>query len=126
MCWQCDNPASTTADLRSHLLRVIDDHGWLVQFVEPHDPLGSLAYTVGLTAHGCPELVVEDLSASASAGLLNEMARACMSEPLQPDEIFHARDGRGYLLAVMPWPEELYVATMFYGSSVRALTAFPQ
>jgi len=51
---------------------VIDEHGWMVQFVGCDPPL---AYTIGLTVRGLPELVVSALPPDVAAQVLNRAAR---------------------------------------------------
>ena len=56
---------------------VIDRHGWAVTAVFPtaDDPGAPFAYTIGLTAHGYPELIIAGLDPATSQMLLNDLAQ---------------------------------------------------
>ena len=58
--------------------QIIDTVGWAVMHVLPTDDepdtTTPFAYTVGLTAHGYPELVIAGLSVEVSHALLNDLA----------------------------------------------------
>lgn len=58
-------------------LELIDEHGWVVQgvFGTQTDPGPSYAYTVGLTAHGFPELAIAGLPHELMQVLLNDVAK---------------------------------------------------
>lgn len=74
----------TREELLARTLAIIEQHGWMVQFVEPGRTSPAFAYTVGLTRfHDHPELLVSGLTAEHSAGLLNELGR-------------HVRDGHRF------------------------------
>ncbi|MEU7171490.1 MULTISPECIES: DUF4262 domain-containing protein [Micromonospora] len=57
---------------------IIDRVGWAVTLVHPGaddtDDSGPFAYTVGLTAHGCPELLIAGLDPAIAHHLLNDLA----------------------------------------------------
>jgi len=55
----------------------IDRYGWAVTAVFPTDdnPVAPFAYTIGLTAHGYPELIIAGLDAGISQTLLNDLAK---------------------------------------------------
>lgn len=56
---------------------LIDRYGWAVTAVFPtdDDQGAPFAYTVGLTAHGYPELIIAGLDPDTSRILLNDLAR---------------------------------------------------
>jgi len=56
---------------------LIDTYGWAVTAVFPTDdaPGAPFAYTVGLTEHGYPELVISGLDPATSQALLNDLAK---------------------------------------------------
>jgi hypothetical protein len=58
--------------------QLIDEIGWAVTMVVPGiedpDEACSFAYTVGLTAHDFPELLIVGLEPSVSQSLLNDLA----------------------------------------------------
>lgn len=77
MCWSCDNPGGDY--LQQVVLPIIERAGWMVQYVEPERVRAPLAYTVGLTERGLPELVVTGLPPQESAKLLNAVAESGQS-----------------------------------------------
>jgi hypothetical protein len=81
MCWQCDHPGATTADYLDELSSTIDDHGWVVQYVE--DDKKPFAYTIGLHKRGFAEYLVTGASPERSARLLNNVADYTIRE-VQP------------------------------------------
>ncbi len=74
MCWQCDNPAATTAEYLGFARGLIDRHGWAVQGVESSRVHPPWSHTVGLTALGAPELVVTGMPHARAAAVLNGIA----------------------------------------------------
>jgi hypothetical protein len=65
-------------DVMRHQQQIIDRVGWAVMHVLPTedepDTVTPFAYTVGLTAHGYPELLVAGLPPEIAHGLLNDLA----------------------------------------------------
>jgi Domain of unknown function (DUF4262) len=74
MCWQCDHPGATWDDYLAHLRGLLQRHCWIVQGVQRERNRSPYAYTVGLTAHGRPELVVTGLPYHRAVDLLNGVA----------------------------------------------------
>ncbi len=74
MCWMCDHPKATRQDYLDHIRSVVANEGWVVQGVERGRVRPPYAYTVGLTPHGKPELVVTGMSLTRAAELLNDVA----------------------------------------------------
>ncbi|HTY29136.1 MAG TPA: DUF4262 domain-containing protein, partial [Mycobacterium sp.] len=68
----CDHPGSTVADFLDVIRGKIDERGWAVQYVE--DPRMPFAYTVGMTGHGLPELLMTNVSPARAARVLNNSA----------------------------------------------------
>lgn len=64
-------------DFRRRLHRIVDTVGWAVVCVHPtsDEPSFEYAYTVGLTAHNHPELLVSGLHPDVAQTLLNDLAR---------------------------------------------------
>lgn len=64
-------------DIMRRQQELIDRHGWAVTGVFPaeDDPGVLFAYTIGLTAHGFPELIIAGLDLTTSQLLLNDLAR---------------------------------------------------
>ncbi len=120
MCDLCDGTSPTGADQRARVVRTIENFGWLVQFVEADTRQPSLAYTVGLTAFGLPEISVVGLSAQSAGELLNHAAELCLAGQCGAGSRVLSPDGREYVLRLGS-PGDLYVARDVYGSSVRVL-----
>jgi hypothetical protein len=74
MCWVCDHPGATKLEHLEYVRGQVDKHCWVVIGVrrERHRP--PYSYTVGLTNHGHPELVVTGLPRERAADLLNDIA----------------------------------------------------
>jgi hypothetical protein len=123
MCWSCDNPTKTFDDFVDEVVQpAIDRYGWFVQAVTSERG-APLAYTVGLTAMGLPELVVTGMAPRRAALLLNGMAAHWLhAEPL-PAHGEHADTRGGQCLEVvdLPHPEaHLFTATGLYGDDAVA------
>ena len=121
MCWQCDNPNSTTEEYLDELRATIRIHGWAVQGVE--DDRLPYAYTIGLHDRGLPELLVTGLSPEGAAGLLNDVAGAAMAgRDLAPG--VHIAVGAGPLLEIVEvdHPDaHMNFAVALGGPDIRAL-----
>jgi Domain of unknown function (DUF4262) len=87
MCWQCDHPEASWQDYLAHLRELLEQHCWIVQGVQRERQRPAYAYTIGLAAHGRPELAVTGLPYEQAAGLLNGAARhALLTDTLRPGE----------------------------------------
>ena len=78
MCMQCDDPTMTPERYLGWLQGTIDAHGWAVQGIERERDRPPWAYTVGLTPHARPELLVTGLPLRQAARLLNLVAAHAM------------------------------------------------
>jgi Domain of unknown function (DUF4262) len=123
MCWLCAHPGSTRLDYLDHLRDLIGQHGWAVQAVARDRIRPPWAYTVGLTAHGRPELVVTGLPASRAGSLLNDVAAHLLHAAApRPGEQIPLHGGPLIeIVAVAEPAAHLEVALEFYGPAVRAL-----
>jgi hypothetical protein len=74
MCWECDHPGSTRQDYLEHVRGLLERHCWVVIGVQRDRYRASYAYTVGLTDHDRPELVVTGLTHGRATDLLNRVA----------------------------------------------------
>lgn len=74
MCWMCDHPGSTVDDYLGLIRGKIRKRGWTVQYVE--DDRIPYAYTIGLTGHDLPELLMTGISPLRALELLGGMADA--------------------------------------------------
>lgn len=122
MCWECDNQGGSAAYLE--LVRgKIRDHGWFVQGVEGDRVHPPWAYTVGLTEHARPELVLTGMPLEAAADLLSaEAAYQIFFDDPVAGQRFRLRDGP--LVEAVPVADpaaHLNTATALYGSAVSAV-----
>lgn len=74
MCSMCSLPDASYERYLDQMRYIISRNTWAVQFVEADEVNPALAYTVGLTAASCPELVVTGLDQGRAAELLNTVA----------------------------------------------------
>ena len=74
MCWICDHPGATERDYTEHMRRLITAYGWAVQGVERDGIHPPWAYTVGLTSHRRPELVITGMGLTRATKVLNGVA----------------------------------------------------
>lgn len=123
MCWMCDHPKATRQDYLGYIRSIVASKGWAVQGVECDRVRLPYAYTIGLTPHGKPELVVTGMSLTRAAELLNDVAVHVM-HAVVPEPV-----GRIQLISgpVVEFVEvgvpsaHLLLATELYGPSIRAL-----
>jgi hypothetical protein len=62
------------------LRTMIDTHGWAIRNVADADPAKCLSYTVGLTSHGHPEVVMTGLPADVGSAFLNIVGEIVVRE----------------------------------------------
>lgn len=74
MCWVCDHPGSTGQDYLEYLRGLLEQHCWIVIGVQRDRYRPPYSYTVGLTDHDRPELVVTGLPQRRATDLLNDVA----------------------------------------------------
>jgi hypothetical protein len=74
MCWVCDHPGSTGQDYLEYLRGLLERHCWIVIGVQRDRYRPPYSYTVGLTDHNRPELVVTGLPQRRATDLLNDVA----------------------------------------------------
>lgn len=123
MCWICDHPGATERDYQAHMRRLIDTFGWAVQGVERDGMHPPWAYTVGLTEHRRPELVITGMGLTQATKVLNGVAAHLVhADAPEPGTQAALVDGRlvEIVNVAVPWAH-LYTAVEFYGSRIRAL-----
>jgi hypothetical protein len=123
VCWMCDRPGATARDYSDHLRRLITTYGWAVQGVERDGIHPPWAYTVGLTPHRQPELVITGMGLTRATQVLNGVAAHVLhAEPPEPGT--QAALAGGPLVEVVrvaaPWAH-LNMAVEFYGQRIRGL-----
>ena len=123
MCWMCDHHKATRQDYLHHIESLVARAGWAVQGVERDRVRPPYAYTVGLTPHGKPELVVTGMSLPRAAELLNDVAiHVLHAVAPEPGERVPLIDGPVVEFVEVSVPSaHLVVASELYGPSIRAL-----
>jgi hypothetical protein len=123
MCWVCDHPGSTRLDYLRYMSDLIARYGWAVQGVERDRIHPPWAYTVGLTPHGMPELVVTGLPLARATGLLNNVAAHVLhAAAARPGEQVPLRGGPVIEVVEVAEPAaHLVIAIELYGTAIRAL-----
>lgn len=123
MCWMCDHPKATRQDYLDYIRCLVADQGWAVQGVERDRIRPPYAYTVGLTPHGKPELVVTGMRLHRAAALLNDVAVHVMHAVApEPGERIPLIDGPLVEFVEVRVPSaHLLVAGELYGPRIRAL-----
>jgi hypothetical protein len=122
MCWECDNKAGSATYLNL-VRRKIHDFGWYVQGIEGDGVHPPWAYTVGLTEHQRPELVVTGLPLDDAADLLNAEAayQVLHDDPIAGRQL-RLRDGPlAQAVEVAEPSAHLHTATALYGPEVTAV-----
>ena len=123
MCWICDHPGATERDYTEHMRRLITAYGWAVQGVERDRIHPPWAYTVGLTSHRRPELVVTGMGLTRATKVLNGVAADLLhaDEP-EPGTQAALRDGPliEIVRVAVPWAH-LNLAVELYGNRIRGL-----
>ncbi len=123
MCWQCDHPGATERDYQDHMRQLIGTFGWVVQGVERDGVHPPWAYTVGLTPHRRPELVITGMGLTRATEVLNGVAAHLLhAEAPEPGTQAALRDGPlvEVVRVTAPWAH-LNLAVEFYGQRIRGL-----
>jgi hypothetical protein len=123
MCWQCDHPGATWHDYLAHLRELLQRHCWIVQGVQRERNRAPYAYTVGLSAHGRPELVVTGLPYDRAVDLLNAVAEhALHADAPAAGEVIPLRGGPVIEIVQVAEPSvHLPVAAAINGRGFTAL-----
>ncbi|MBO0802010.1 MAG: DUF4262 domain-containing protein [Nocardiopsaceae bacterium] len=123
MCWQCDHPGSTFEDWLDHIREWKERYCFAVVGVERDGARPPWAYTVGLTEHGKPELVVTGMRAGPATTLLNSVASHLLhAEAPWPGERVPLTGGPLIEIVEVAEPTaHLNVAVALYGPRLRAL-----
>lgn len=128
MCWQCDHPESTRQDYLDYMQDLIDRFGWAVVGVEGDRIHPPWAYTLGLTPHGKPELVITGLPSPRATWLLNAVAPYVLETAVpRPGEDVHVEGCPSMEVVRVTRPAaHLTIAVDFYGPEIQALQlAYP-
>src|SRR6266702_3802026 len=123
VCWICDHPGATERDYQDHMRQLINTFGWAVQGVERDGIHPPWAYTVGLTPHRRPELVITGMGLTRAMQVLNGVAAHLLhAEAPEPGTQAALRDGPlvEVVRVTAPWAH-LNLAVEFYGQRIRGL-----
>jgi hypothetical protein len=123
MCWECDHPESSHQDSLDHMQGLIDRFGWAVVGVEDDGIHPPVAYTLGLTPRGRPELVVTGLPPRRATWLLNAVASYALDTAVpRPGESVQVEGGPLMEVVRVAEPSaHLFTAVEFYGPGIQAL-----
>ncbi|MBB4688643.1 DUF4262 domain-containing protein [Amycolatopsis jiangsuensis] len=124
MCEQCGEPERTAGQrYLSEVLDRIREYGWCVQGVLGTGVRPPWAYTLGLTAHGLPELVVTGLPPHPSAVLLSAAAeRTLTTGPPEPGARLSLPGHPALEAVALTAPGvHLHFAVALYGPEISAI-----
>jgi hypothetical protein len=105
-------------DPLEELRRLIEEHGWAVRHVVGPDPAACLSYTVGLTAHLHPEVVMTGLPHEVAHAFLNIAGRIVVREHghFSPgEETTELADGRRFPVLAVTDTSGLTAVRSLYG-----------
>ncbi|MGD9954871.1 MAG: DUF4262 domain-containing protein [Candidatus Nanopelagicales bacterium] len=123
MCDLCDDPSRSFDDYLDLMRGKVERYGWALQYVEGDALWSSFAYTIGLTPHGLPELLVTGVPRDQLGMRLNGPAALCLRDGVPPEPGSRRSFADGVLTEAVPVAQpwwHLRIATMFYGTDVRA------
>ena len=123
MCWICAHPDATERDYQNYMRQLIVMYGWAVQGVERDGIHPPWAYTVGLTPHRRPELVITGMGLTRATAVLNGVASHLLhAEAPAPGTQAELLDGPlvEVVKVARPWAH-LNMAVEFYGNRIRGL-----
>jgi hypothetical protein len=123
MCWVCDHPGATREEHLKYLRGLLEQHCWVVVGVQRERYRPPYSYTVGLTGHGKPEIVVTGLPQQRAADLLNDVAAHFLhADPPVPGERIPLTGGPLVEIVRVAEPSaHLYVAAELCGPQLQAL-----
>ncbi|GAC1610733.1 MAG: DUF4262 domain-containing protein [Mycobacteriales bacterium] len=123
MCDRCDSdPDETLEQFYAHTVRpMIELYGWYIQYIHGDGDAPPYAYTIGLTEHGCPELIATGVTQEEAAALLNAGGELAHRQHLRHGQRVTVA-GRRVEVVVLPHPEaHLLFADDVYGPDLRAI-----
>jgi len=122
MCQLCDQPALTTEEYDDQIRALVGEHRFAIQAVGGSRCQAEFSYTVGLTAHGLPELVVTGVRAADASRLLRHWGDYLLDTSLVlPGETLESGPWLMEAVEVEQPQEHLFTAVRIYGEQVRAL-----
>ena len=108
------HPVDPLEDLRQK----IDAHGWAIRNVSDADPEKALSYTVGLTVHDHPEVVMTGLPPEVGSAFLNIVGEVVVREGgrfTAGQATTELSDGPAMPVIVVADKTELTAVSSFYG-----------
>jgi len=121
MCQMCEQPDLTAEDYYARLRSNIERKRFTVQSVGGSACKAEFSYTIGLTGHGLPELIVLGLRHTDAIPLLDRWAQYVLDRSvILPGETLGG-DPLCEAIEVERPEEHLYFAMDLYGPGVRAL-----
>jgi hypothetical protein len=123
MCWMCDHPGATLDDYLGEVRKIIDSCRFAVQAVSGDRLHAPQAYTIGLTEHGRPELIVTGLSHARAHDLLHAVAEHLLhaDAPVPGAQIPLIGGPLIEIVQVPVPPAHLKLAAEMYGDAISAL-----
>ena len=122
MCDLCDHPELTTDDDLDHVRDLLTRQRFVVQSVADSRTEAELTYTVGLTAHGLPELLVAGVRQAEAARLVALWGDYLLDQSLiLPGETLETGPFLLEAVEVERPGDHLLLAVAIYGEDVRAL-----
>jgi hypothetical protein len=120
-CWMCDHPGSTREDYLAEVRAKMLRRGWTVQYVESDRV--PFAYTIRLTRHDLPELLVTGVSPQRALRLLNGVARKALRDgPPMPGAQITLPVGPLVEVVEVEHPDaHMYCAVDIFGTEIRGL-----
>lgn len=122
MCMRCDQPDLTTEEYDDHIRALIAEHRFAIQAVGGSRCHAEFSYTVGLTAHGLPELVVTGVRVADASRLLRHWGDYLLDTSLVlPGETLESGPWVMEAVEVEQPQEHLFTAIRIFGEQVRGL-----
>lgn len=122
MCQSCDQPDLTPEEYDERVRALVDEHRFAVQAVGGSRCRAEFSYTVGLSAHGLPELVVTGVRTDNATRLLRLWGDYLLDTSLVlPGETLETGPWLLEAVEVERPQEHLLTAIRLYGERVRGL-----
>ena len=122
MCDACNDPNFSADGYFEQLRQGLRDRRFLVQSVSGSRDSAEFSYTIGLTAHGLPELIVTGRRHDEATKLLTGWGDYVLDTSLVlPGETLETGPFRLEAVEVERPEKHLLMADSLYGSAVRAL-----
>lgn len=122
VCQLCDQPDLTFEEYERRVRSLVDQHRFAVQSVSGSRCRAEFSYTVGLSAHGLPELVVTGARAEAASTVLQHWGAYLLDTSLVlPGETLESGPWIMEAVEVEQPQEHLLMAARVYGERVRGL-----